>query len=108
MIDGVDGAGEVDLTGVSLRVEGAWAEANSDTWTAFTAESASAFGALHTLAELSPSGGGARLNVQVTRAPARLFDGLDFREADERDITSAVLRNVIEDSVVEVTLSAAK
>ncbi|MCB9744178.1 MAG: hypothetical protein H6740_16390 [Alphaproteobacteria bacterium] len=105
VIDGAQGAPESPaLTGLSLTVEGAWA-GKDDAWTPFTVESSAAFGKLHALEDVE--GEGARLELTLTRKLATLFDGVDFREADEDDIIDALLRRVVEDAELSFRLEEA-
>jgi hypothetical protein len=95
---------EVDMTGRSLFLAGTWRAPGEEVAAPFTLESDASWGELADLAAVGPAGAGDRVDVTLTRSLAGLFDDVAL-DGDSDEAAAQVLRNLVEDAVVDVVLS---
>lgn len=99
---------DVDMSGLSLYLQGCYQAPKSETWRPFEIKSSMANGALRSLSDGVPGGelntGTHHADIHVRRDLGRLFDGLDFQETPTRRRPWRILSNLITFTTVTLDL----
>lgn len=90
---------DVDMDRTSLHLEGQWRKGGA--WTPFELHTAVNWGVLLPLEDVAQGTLSAEVLVEVTRSPARWFDGLDLATLD----ANAVARGVVERTLTTASVS---
>lgn len=97
----------VDLSAVSLALEGAWRSPGQESWHPLALRSTLSFGALVDLPEVYEGElHDAYAQVRITRRLASLMDGIDLASFTEDEVARALLRNLVTHAQVRVVVGA--